>query len=91
MSILRIQLRRWVDQWNHHRIRPQLNRPYVVNGQLYVNYYWPTEGVQDCGISLPPATLVDLEYEASLFNLDPYLPVETLDWIAGFFLQNPQF
>jgi hypothetical protein len=79
IPILRRILHRFVEQWNHHRIRRQKNRPHVVPGQPYVLYYYP-EVAQNFQQVISPDHLADFKADIGGFDIDEYLPRDTLAW-----------
>jgi hypothetical protein len=81
MPILRQILQRFVDQWNHHRIRRQKNRPHVVPGQPYVLFYYP-EVAQNFQQIISPDLLADFKADIGAFDIDEYLPRDTLAWCS---------
>jgi hypothetical protein len=86
MPILRKALDGFVHTWQHHQIRKQPKRPYLVSGKgaiPYLLYHYPERyGGQESGFPLP-AELPELnEMHEDLFglDLDEYLPEQTLQW-----------
>jgi hypothetical protein len=82
MPILRRLLHRFVDQWNHHRIRRQKNRPHVVPGQPYVLFYYP-ETPQNFQQFISPDLLADFKADIGGYDIDEYLPRDTLAWCSA--------
>ena len=41
MPIIQADIKEFVDTWNFHKIRKQKNRPWVVHGKPWMNYYYP--------------------------------------------------
>ena len=39
MPIIRSELLEYVDLWNHHKIKTQNDRPYLVSGLPYLLYH----------------------------------------------------
>jgi hypothetical protein len=81
MPILRRILHRFVDQWNHHRIRPQKNRPHVVPGQPYVLFYYP-ETAKNFQQFISSDLLADFKADIGEYDIDEYLPRDTLTWCS---------
>jgi hypothetical protein len=82
MPILRRLLHQFVDQWNHHRIRKQKNRPHVIPGQPFVLFYYP-EAVPNFRQPISPDHLADFKADIGGHDIDEYLPRETLAWCSA--------
>ena len=81
MPILRAEVQEFVRLWNHHRIRKQRDRPHVVAGIPHMLYHHPNEtGGEQCGSSFNSELLRPIQDDLRGFNMDEYLPMETLEW-----------
>jgi len=81
MPILRRILHRFVDQWNHHRIRKQKNRPHVIPGQPYVLFYYP-EIAKNFQQFVSSDLLAGFKADIGGYDVDEYLPQDTLAWCS---------
>ena len=50
MPILQDELKEFVDTWNFHKIRKQKNRPWVIHGKPWMNYYYPQQTEHATGL-----------------------------------------
>jgi hypothetical protein len=57
MPVLQWHIPSFVRTWNSHAIRKQNNRPHVVHGKPFMNYYYPGTGVQNAGSEVNNDTL----------------------------------
>lgn len=79
MPILRTQVLLYVHTWNQHSIRKQRERPHVVSGRLFMNYYHP-EHVINHGFLVYEESLQQLRDSVQGWNMAEYLSAETLEW-----------
>ena len=63
MPILRAEIVSFVRTWNNHSIRKQKLRPHLVHGKPYMNYHFPTDGIQDFGNLFDQGLLQTLQSE----------------------------
>ena len=50
MPIIKADIKEFVDTWNFHKIRKQKNRPWVVHGKPWMNYYYPQHSEHATGL-----------------------------------------
>lgn len=79
MPILRTQVSSYVRTWNQHIIRKQPERPYVISGRPYMNYFHPEHTVNH-GLLVHEETLQQLRDSVQGWDMAEYLPAETLEW-----------
>ncbi|KAL4956709.1 hypothetical protein BDW69DRAFT_70105, partial [Aspergillus filifer] len=80
MPIISIQITSFVRTWNNHSIRRQRNRPHLVTGKPFINYYCPEASVRDQGIEFNPELFKSLQDDVQDWDPDEYLPAETYAW-----------
>ena len=61
MPLVQEAVHAYVELWNHHNIRKQLNRPNAVTGQLYILYHYPPDGVKSYEVSVDLNWISELE------------------------------
>lgn len=62
LDIFRTQLQIFVKNWNNHKIRTQTNRPYLVSGRPWTNYYHPEfKGGIEMGIPFSQTALRNIQ------------------------------
>ena len=80
MPFIREECAQFVQQWNVHNIRVQKERPHVTSGQpwdLYENSRLPAEEQ----MMVPNPDVVEkLMEEIEAYDIDEYLPKDTLNW-----------
>jgi len=87
MEIIRSHIHRFVEIHNNHSIRHQRKRDhYLPTGQPYVMYFYPETG-KDYKESVDQEVLTALENEVADYDLDQYLPSDTLH-LYGCFLED---
>nr|POE60254.1 hypothetical protein CFP56_77990 [Quercus suber] len=93
MPILRTEVNYFVHLWNTHEIRKQKDRPYAIWGKPELIYAYPEtpEGDQEpgvqCGIPVNPDDVAAIKADLEGFDLDEYLPQETLDQCTEYLAQ----
>lgn len=65
MPIIRTEVAKFVDMWNHHSIRKQSDRPNGVFGKPFFIYGYPPEGVSDYGQTPDPYLLSRLRNDTA--------------------------
>ena len=87
MEIIRSHIHQFVEVHNSHSIRYQRKREhYLPTGQPYMMYFYPESG-KDYKEPVNLEILESLELEVAEYNLDQYLPSETL-LLFGKFLEE---
>jgi len=82
MDIIRSHIHQFVAIHNSHSFRRQrLRSHYLPTGQPYLLYYYP-DSVRDYKTPVNADRLAELEAEVKDFDLDQYLPTETLKLYA---------
>lgn len=61
-------------------IRKQANRPHVVPGQPFQNYWFPPKGVRDYGLPVNEEKLAEIKQGYQEWDMNAYLPADTLSW-----------
>jgi len=83
-EIIRSHIHRFVEVHNNHSIRHQRKRDYYLpTGQPYLMYFYPETG-KDYKESVNEEVLTTLENEVAHYNLDKYLPSDTLELYGNF-------
>ena len=83
MDMIRSHIHRFVEIHNNHSIRHQRTREhYLPTGQPYMMYFYPTSG-RDYKEPVNLNLLEQLEAEVAEYNLDLYLPSDTLRLYAN--------
>lgn len=80
MPILRDEVCHFVRTWNSHTIRKQPNRPNIVTGKPYMLYNHPGNHVRNWGLEFDAELLHTIRSEVEDWDVDAYLPAETLQW-----------
>ena len=96
MPIIRQEMAVFIEIWNDHSIHKQPNRPHVVHGRPFMNYFYPNDQVPWCGFPVNSDQVEKQQkdvQEFSMYNhlslsitlicfldLDEYLPSATLQW-----------
>jgi len=80
MPLLRHAVHEFRDDWNLHQIRKQKNRPHVVTGDIVEEIYNHPPSGEKFGIPVDAETIQELGREVSDWDMDAYLPAETLAW-----------
>ena len=57
LPVIRFHIASFVRTWNIHNIRKQANRPHVVHGKPFMNYFYPGEEVRNHGQDADQAAL----------------------------------
>ncbi len=83
MPILREEVYHFVRTWNSHTIRKQPNRPNILTGKPYMLYNHPGDHVRNWGLEFDAELLRTIGSEARDWDVDAYLPAETLQWCEG--------
>ncbi|KAL3475663.1 hypothetical protein BJX99DRAFT_271041 [Aspergillus californicus] len=95
MPVLRNEITSFVQTWNNHSIQKQKNRPYLVPGKPFINYNYPSKGVENHGIQFNNNLFCTLQQDVQDWDANKYLPQETYNWTfiqlrqLGFNPQNP--
>ena len=85
MSLIREEVRRFVQYWNIYKIRSQKNRPNVTTGRLNDLYYNPAIEIPDYGRSLSNRALNffnNLTSIYSIFDLLLLVLIRTLNTLS---------
>ncbi|PWY70881.1 hypothetical protein BO94DRAFT_560538 [Aspergillus sclerotioniger CBS 115572] len=85
MPILRTQVSSYVHTWNQHTIRKQRERPYVISGRPFMNYYHPEHTINH-DLLVHEEFLQRLRNPVRGWDMAEYLPAETLEWCQGILL-----
>ncbi|PWY62025.1 hypothetical protein BO83DRAFT_460335 [Aspergillus eucalypticola CBS 122712] len=85
MPILRTQVSSYVHTWNQHSIRKQRERPHVISGRPFMNYYHPEHTINH-GLLVHEESLQQLRNSVQGWDMTEYLPAETLEWCQGILL-----
>ena len=73
----------FVQTWNVHKIRKQKSCPNLVPGKPFVNYHNPSPGVDDWKVPLDTQVHSSLMSQVEAWDMESYLPTETLKWCHG--------
>jgi hypothetical protein len=87
LPIIREQVTEFVRIWNIHIIRKQPNRPHVVCGQPFQNYFFPKEGVKCYGIPVDIDKLRELRKGYEEWDINAYLPKDTLQFCQEYLVK----
>ncbi|EEA18591.1 hypothetical protein TMatcc_005566 [Talaromyces marneffei ATCC 18224] len=79
MPMAREEIASYINVWNTHGIRKQSHRINSINGQPNVLYHLSEDGIQDYG-SKPDQVVLQTLLDEHNFELDEYLPLDTLNW-----------
>ena len=52
MPLIREEISNFVDSWNNHKIRKQLNRINHPTGRPFLLYFHPPDGVENCAYTV---------------------------------------
>ena len=81
MRLIRDACFLYVEEWNRHRIRSQKERTNVTAGVPWFLYEHPkVYGAHDYSAVPDPDLVESFSQEVEAYDLDEYLPVDTLQW-----------
>ncbi|KAB8212699.1 hypothetical protein BDV33DRAFT_211000 [Aspergillus novoparasiticus] len=80
IPIIRHSIHEFARLWNVHSIRRQRNRPYSISGKPVKLYFFPSDDVRDYGTEPDAEILDDLTTKITEYDVDQYLPKDTLNW-----------
>ncbi|KAJ5791301.1 uncharacterized protein N7518_008312 [Penicillium psychrosexuale] len=80
MPTLRSHIKSYVQTWNIHNIRKQADHPERAPGKPYMNYHHPPKGVENFGLAADVATLQAMQQNYTDYDIEQYLPADTLHW-----------
>jgi len=84
MDMIRLPIHNFIEVHNSHPIRKQKKRDhYLSTGKPFEMYFYP-DGVEDFKVPIEEEVLVLLESEVGSFDLDSFLPTETLNLFSNF-------
>ncbi|CUS14687.1 unnamed protein product, partial [Tuber aestivum] len=86
MEIIRSHIHNFVEVHNSHSIRKQSKRDhYLPTGKPFEMYFYPLNA-KDYQESVDETILSTLESEVEAYDLDPYLPPETISFYSTLLL-----
>ena len=68
LPLLRDQILEFVEVWNVHRIRKQRNRPNVVQGKPFHNFFYPKVPVRDYRVDCSEEKRADLQLDVQEYG-----------------------
>ncbi|EED21282.1 hypothetical protein TSTA_085130 [Talaromyces stipitatus ATCC 10500] len=80
MPFIRDELYKFIRLWNVHTIRKQKNQPSGVFGKPFFLYHYPEDRDAHVYGLLPDDSLLNGLLETGDWNIDKYVPEETLQW-----------
>jgi hypothetical protein len=80
MPTLRSHIKSYVQTWNMHNIRKQADHPERAPGKPYMNYHHPPKGVENFGLPADAPTLQAMQQNHADYDIEEYLPPDTLRW-----------
>ena len=88
MDMIRSHIHNFIEVNNSHRIRKQKKSDhYLPTGKPFEMYFYP-DGVEDFKEPIEEEVLVLLESEVGSFDLDSFLPTETLNLFSNFLTEE---
>ncbi|KAL3712159.1 hypothetical protein TMatcc_000855 [Talaromyces marneffei ATCC 18224] len=75
----REEIASYVKVWNTRQITKQSHRNHSISGQSNVLYHLLEDGIPDYG-SKPDQVVLETLLDEHNFELDEYLPLDTLNW-----------
>lgn len=87
MDIIRSHIHNFVEVHNSHSIRRQPKRDhYLPTGKPFEMYFYPVNA-ENFREPVDETILLALESEVEAYDLDPYLPIETISLYSNFLTQ----